>query len=110
MRRDAKAQLELELVGDPFLTPSWIIACDLGDQLLEILRQRRTTSLSRFPAPPRAERGPMPFEERVWFGDDQGVAPIEETARASMASLKVRVVLAGLAFRSRNRASCLRRK
>src|SRR5258708_31258147 len=35
-RRDAEAQLKLQLVGDPFLAPSWVIACDLLDQFFEI--------------------------------------------------------------------------
>ena len=77
-RRDAEAQLELELVGDAFLAPSWVIPGDLLDHFLEILRQRRTTLSSRLPAPPSTERGPMPFEERVWLDDYQGVAPSEE--------------------------------
>lgn len=76
--RDLDAGLQKQLVGDALFAPGWVGVVHLANQDSEIRRNRRPTSLSRFPSPQHSKRFPVPAYERLGFDDYQGIAPIEE--------------------------------
>lgn len=76
-RRNSNAQLQRQLVGNPFLAPGWVFTRHPEYQFSKIFRERRTAGLARFPSTEHLERSPMPSDEGGWFHDDQRVAPVE---------------------------------
>ena len=77
-RRNSHAQLQRKLVGDPFLTPRWVLTGHPEYQFSEVFRERRTTGSARFPAPKHLERSPMPSDEGGRLHDHKRAAPVEE--------------------------------
>jgi hypothetical protein len=68
-RRDANAELDEELGGNPFLAPRPIRRGDRRDQLLRVHRNRRSTSRTRFPASEQSESPSVPANKRLRLDD-----------------------------------------
>ena len=82
-RRNSDAELEQELICNVLLSPDWILAAHLPNQISQILRQRQTPALSRFPAPERPEAGPMPLYKGCRLDDHRRVSPVEQSAQTN---------------------------
>jgi hypothetical protein len=80
--RHADGELEQKFVGDALLTPGWIRAIQLLDDLPEATRQRRTTAFSRLPSPEHPKGVPVPFDEGGWFHDYERLAPLKESSQS----------------------------
>lgn len=80
-RRDGYAQLQLQFIGDPLLSPSRVLRCDLSDQLPKVLRQFWPTCRLGLPAPEESKTLTVPADESGRLNYDKRVAPVEEPAQ-----------------------------
>ena len=80
-RGNAKAEFQIQFVGDAAFAPSRVIGGHLSDQGAEVLWQGWSTGSLAFAGPEGAEGGAVPFEESFGFHDYQGVAPGEEAGQ-----------------------------
>lgn len=74
-RRDPNPQLQQQFSRDALLTPSRIVAGHLGDELLELAGNSRSSSGLRFPPPEQSKALPMPPDESLRFDDRQSLSP-----------------------------------
>src|SRR5262249_58514106 len=63
--RNLNSNLQQELIGDSFLSPSRIVRCHVDNQFLDINRNSWTTIRPRLPLPEQSEPFSMPADQRV---------------------------------------------
>ena len=64
---DLNGQLELQLIGDAFLSPGRILCGHLPDESAQILGDSRSAYRPGFPAPEETESLAVPAEEGIGF-------------------------------------------
>src|SRR5262245_36161466 len=79
--RNLNSDLQQELIGDPFLSPSRIVRCHLDNQLLEIDRNSGTTTRPRLPPPEPSESLSMPADQRIRLDDTEDSTPVEQSGK-----------------------------
>ena len=75
------AKLQLQLVGDAFLTPGRVFRGHLSDESPQVFGYSRSANRPRFPAPQQTESFPVPADEPIGFDVHQGVTPREHAAQ-----------------------------
>jgi hypothetical protein len=81
-RRDLNAELQLQFLGDSFLTPGRSPNCHLPDQLPQVLGKARSSRWPGFPSPKQAKSLPVPPDERIRFYIPESIAPGEHPAQS----------------------------
>src|SRR5215813_7239712 len=77
---ELNGQLQIQLVGDAFLSPSRILCGHFLNESAQVLGDARSANRSGFPAPEETESVAVPTDERVRL-DVQGVTPGEQAAQ-----------------------------
>ena len=85
-RGDLNGQLELQLIGDAFLSPGGILCGHLLDESAQILGDLRPAYRPGFPVPEETESLAVPAEEGIGFDVHQGVTPGEHATRITIIS------------------------
>lgn len=75
--RDSNSQPKLQFVGDPLFTPGDVLCCHGADELLQVLRELRSSYASGFTAPEKTESLAVPTYESVGLDDNKSVGPIK---------------------------------
>jgi len=76
-RGDLNGQLELQFIGDAFLSPGGILCGHLADESAQILGDLRSAHRPGLPAPEEAESLAVPAKEGIGLDVHQGVTPEE---------------------------------
>src|SRR5262245_10968312 len=74
--RDAQTELAQELVGDPLLTPRWVILSHLFAEESHLSRDARAAGFG-LPPPKEAEALTVPARQRLRLHDAQGRSPVK---------------------------------
>ena len=80
-RGNLNADLQQELVGDPFLAPCRIVLRHFSDQLPNLDGHPRTTGRLGLPFPEQPKSFPMPADQRIGFHHCERIAPFEESRK-----------------------------
>jgi hypothetical protein len=78
---DPNGELQIQLVGDAFLSPGRILCGHFLNESAQVLEDARCANRSGFPAPEETESLAVPTEEGVGLDVHQGVAPREQAAK-----------------------------
>src|SRR5215471_8785482 len=108
-RGDLNGQLELQFIGDAFLSPGGILCGHLADESAQILGDLRSAHRPGLPAPEEAESLAVPAKEGIGLDVHQGVTPKEHAPRMTIISRVESWARCGFTLRSWNKASCLRK-
>src|SRR5262249_18161593 len=75
-RRDSQTEPKQKLVGDPLLTPRWVILSHQFDEKSQLSGDTRAAGFG-LPAPKQAEALTVPTRQRLRFHDAQGRSPVK---------------------------------
>jgi len=78
---DPKGELQIQLVGDAFLSPGWILCGHLLNESAQVLGDARSANWPGFPAPEETESLAVPTDEGIGPNVHQGVTPREPAAQ-----------------------------
>jgi hypothetical protein len=96
-RRQPKAELQQQLVRDPFLAPRWVLACHSSNQTLQLDKDWPPTSCG-LSAPQEAEALTVPIDQRPGPHNNQSVSPIKPAAEQHQGQAGRIVGTSGLAL------------
>ena len=74
---DPNGELPIQLVGDAFLSPGWILCGYLLNESAQVLGDARSANWPGFPAPEETESLAVPAVEGIRLEVDQGAPPRE---------------------------------
>src|SRR5271156_5513705 len=94
-RRNTQTEFQQQFVGDPLLTPRWVVTRHLANQLPEFSRDRPPASFG-LPAPEEAEALAVPGDQGPGPHHNQSVSPIEPAAQQHQSETRRIVGSAGL--------------
>src|SRR5262249_24017618 len=78
---DPNGELQLQLVGDAFLSPGRILCGHFLNESAQVLGDARSANRSGFPAPEETESLAVPAEEGIGLDVHQGVTPGEQATQ-----------------------------
>src|SRR5215469_13074616 len=80
-RGEPNGQLQLQLVGDAFLSPGGILRSHLMNESPKVFGYSRSPDRPRFPAPEETESLAVPTDEGIGLNVHQGVTPREQATQ-----------------------------
>jgi hypothetical protein len=78
---DPNGELQIQLVGDAFLSPGWILCSHFLNESAQVLGDARSANSSGFSAPDKTESLAAPTEEGIGLNVHQGVTPKEQATQ-----------------------------